>query len=129
MSQHSRERGRWIFEFEASLVYRVSSRTARTTQREFVSNKLKRGLEVKREAFTCLGVSAQPSGFYFDTGLLYPKFVMLITLNPTLPPPSLVEITVVSQHGHLVSACGFPIEEPRLLPFKGFTSLLKMEIY
>jgi hypothetical protein len=26
-------RGRWISEFEASLVYRVSSRTARTTQR------------------------------------------------------------------------------------------------
>jgi hypothetical protein len=26
-------RGRWIFEFEASLVYRVSSRTARATQR------------------------------------------------------------------------------------------------
>jgi hypothetical protein len=26
-------RGRWISEFEASLVYRVSSRTARATQR------------------------------------------------------------------------------------------------
>jgi hypothetical protein len=25
-------RGRWIFEFEVSLVYRVSSRTARATQ-------------------------------------------------------------------------------------------------
>jgi hypothetical protein len=32
-SQHSGGRGRWIFEFEASLVYRVSSRTARATQR------------------------------------------------------------------------------------------------
>jgi hypothetical protein len=30
-------RGRWISEFEASLVYRVSSRTARTTQRNPVS--------------------------------------------------------------------------------------------
>jgi hypothetical protein len=28
-----RQRGRWISEFEASLVYRVSSRTARATQR------------------------------------------------------------------------------------------------
>jgi hypothetical protein len=38
----SRGRGRWISEFEASLVYRVSSRTARTTQRNPVSkNKTK----------------------------------------------------------------------------------------
>jgi hypothetical protein len=34
-------RGRWIFEFETSLVYRVSSRTARTTQRNPVSGKTK----------------------------------------------------------------------------------------
>jgi hypothetical protein len=33
------DRGRWISEFEASLVYRVSSRTARVTQRNPVSNK------------------------------------------------------------------------------------------
>jgi hypothetical protein len=32
-------RGRWISEFEASLVYKVSSRTARTTQRNPVSKK------------------------------------------------------------------------------------------
>jgi hypothetical protein len=32
-------RGRWISEFEASLVYRVSSRTAKTTQRNRVSKK------------------------------------------------------------------------------------------
>jgi hypothetical protein len=29
-------RGRWIFEFKASLVYRVSSRTARATKRNYV---------------------------------------------------------------------------------------------
>jgi hypothetical protein len=35
-------RGRWISEFEASLVYRVSSRTARATQRNRVlKNKTK----------------------------------------------------------------------------------------
>jgi hypothetical protein len=35
-------RGRWISEFEASLVYRVSSRTARATQKNPVSkNKTK----------------------------------------------------------------------------------------
>ena len=35
-------RGRWISEFEASLVYRVSSRTARATQRNPVSKKTKK---------------------------------------------------------------------------------------
>jgi hypothetical protein len=34
-----RGRGGWISEFEASLVYTVSSRTARTTQRNPVSKK------------------------------------------------------------------------------------------
>jgi hypothetical protein len=34
-------RGRRISEFEASLIYRVSSRTARATQRNPVSNKNK----------------------------------------------------------------------------------------
>jgi hypothetical protein len=34
-------RGRWISEFEASLVYRVSSRTARATKRNPVSKKPK----------------------------------------------------------------------------------------
>jgi hypothetical protein len=35
------ETGRWISEFEASLVYRVSSRTARATQRNPVSKNNK----------------------------------------------------------------------------------------
>ena len=33
------DRGRWISEFEASLVYKVSSRTARAIQRNPVSKK------------------------------------------------------------------------------------------
>jgi hypothetical protein len=40
-SQHSGGRGRWISEFEASLVYRVSSRITRATQRNPVSKKKK----------------------------------------------------------------------------------------
>jgi hypothetical protein len=45
-------RGKWISEFEASLVYRVSSRTARATQRNPVSknnnnNKMQAGEERK----------------------------------------------------------------------------------
>jgi hypothetical protein len=35
-------RGRWISEFEASLAYRVNSRTARTIQRNPVSGKKKK---------------------------------------------------------------------------------------
>jgi uncharacterized FlaG/YvyC family protein len=35
-------RGRWISEFEASLVYKVSSRTARAAQRNPVSKKKKK---------------------------------------------------------------------------------------
>jgi hypothetical protein len=38
-SQHSGSRGRRISEFKASLVYKVSSRTARVTQRNPVSRK------------------------------------------------------------------------------------------
>jgi hypothetical protein len=35
-------RGRWISKFEASLVYKVSSRTVRATQRNPVSKKKKK---------------------------------------------------------------------------------------
>jgi hypothetical protein len=43
-------RGRWISKFEASLVYRVSSRTARATQRNPVSkqNKTKQNKTIKK---------------------------------------------------------------------------------
>jgi hypothetical protein len=41
-SQHLGGRGRWISEFEASLVYSLSSRTARTTQRNPVLKKKKK---------------------------------------------------------------------------------------
>jgi hypothetical protein len=47
---HSGGRGRQISEFEASLVYRVSSRTARTTQRNPVlKNQKKKKKEKKKE--------------------------------------------------------------------------------
>jgi hypothetical protein len=42
-------RGRWISEFEASLVYRVSSRTARATQRNPVSKNQKRKKKERKE--------------------------------------------------------------------------------
>jgi hypothetical protein len=42
-------RGRWISEFEASLVYRVSSRIARATQRNPVLKEKKRKKKKKRK--------------------------------------------------------------------------------
>jgi hypothetical protein len=45
-------RGRWISEFEASLVYRVSSRTARATQRNPVSKIQKKKAKNKTKQKT-----------------------------------------------------------------------------
>jgi hypothetical protein len=42
-------RGRWLSEFEASLVYRVSSRIARVTQRNPVSKKPKKKKKKERK--------------------------------------------------------------------------------
>jgi hypothetical protein len=42
-------RGRWISEFEASLVYKVSFRTARATQRNPVSKNQKPKKKKKKE--------------------------------------------------------------------------------
>jgi hypothetical protein len=42
-------RGRWISEFEDSLVYRVSSRTARATQRNPISKKPKNQTKTKKQ--------------------------------------------------------------------------------
>jgi hypothetical protein len=42
-------RGRRISEFEASLVYRVSSRTSRVTQRNPVKNKTKHNKKTKQQ--------------------------------------------------------------------------------
>jgi hypothetical protein len=44
VAQHLGGRGTWISEFEASLVYRVSSRTARAIQRNPVSKNQKKKL-------------------------------------------------------------------------------------
>jgi hypothetical protein len=42
------ERGRWISEFEASLIYKVSSRTARATQRNPVLKNQKNKKKTKK---------------------------------------------------------------------------------
>jgi hypothetical protein len=48
VSQHSGGRGRQISEFEASLVYKVSSRTGRAIQRNLVSKNSKKQTNKKR---------------------------------------------------------------------------------
>jgi hypothetical protein len=53
-SQHSGGRGRRTSEFKASLVYKVSSRTARAIQRNPVSKNQKRKKK-KRERERCSG--------------------------------------------------------------------------
>jgi hypothetical protein len=45
----TQEAGRWISEFEASLVYRVSSRTARATQRNPISKNKKTKKQKKKK--------------------------------------------------------------------------------
>jgi hypothetical protein len=52
-------RGRWISEFEASLVYRVSSRTARVTQRNPVSKKKKKKTKQKHKKKRCQNLSQE----------------------------------------------------------------------
>jgi hypothetical protein len=70
-------RGRWISEFEASLVYKVSSRTARATQRNPVSkNQKKKKKEKKKEKKTSLS-QLEISG------------ALRKTLNPAVQGPAL----------------------------------------
>jgi hypothetical protein len=52
-----RGRGRQISEFEASLVYRVSSRTARATQKNPISKDRERERERERERVDLVMVS------------------------------------------------------------------------
>jgi hypothetical protein len=55
-AQHLGGRGRQITEFEASLVYRVSSRTARAIQRNPVSKKKKK----KKVFSTIMSIAKYP---------------------------------------------------------------------
>jgi hypothetical protein len=55
-SQHLGGKGKWISEFEASLVYRVSSRTARATQSNFVSAEKQNKNKTKKKSPTLIHV-------------------------------------------------------------------------
>jgi hypothetical protein len=55
-------RGRWISEFKASLVYRVSSRTARATQRNPVSEKTKQQQQKKNLKLKVYVTSSKKTG-------------------------------------------------------------------
>jgi hypothetical protein len=64
-------RGRWISEFEASLAYRVSSRTARVIQRNPVLKKPKRlaGMVRKTCNFSIYVVGLEVVLYYVGLGL------------------------------------------------------------
>jgi hypothetical protein len=58
-------RGRWTSEFQASLVYKVISRTARAIQRNPVSKKTKTNKQNKTKARfggSCLFIPAEAGG-------------------------------------------------------------------
>jgi hypothetical protein len=73
-----RGRGRWISEFEASLVYRVSSRRARTIQRNPISEKKKKRKEKekkkkekKKKKKTSSSMKFEVRGYEFESCLLH----------------------------------------------------------
>jgi hypothetical protein len=77
-SQHSGGRGRRISEFEASLVYRVSSRTARATQRNPVlKNKQTKKNQKNKKQKTNPPPKKQKMYFLF-------LFLLLTTPSPPL---------------------------------------------
>jgi hypothetical protein len=69
-------RGRWISKFEASQVYRVSSRTARATQRNPVLKKTKNKNKNKNK--TQKQTNKQTKKFI---GILWQNFPCPISLN------------------------------------------------
>jgi hypothetical protein len=67
-------RGRWSSEFEASLVYKVSSRTARATQRKHVLKKTKTKTKKTTKTNT---KTKQSNKMYF-----FSKVLQLVLLLP-----------------------------------------------
>jgi hypothetical protein len=65
-------RGRWISEFEASLVYRVSSRTARATQRNSVSKNKTKQKTKTNPGFLCIVLELE-----FLSRLVWPQTQLL----------------------------------------------------
>jgi hypothetical protein len=59
------EAGRWISKFKASLIYRVSSRTARATQRNPVSKNQKPKQTKKKSVFSCVLLREGLDMFFF----------------------------------------------------------------
>jgi hypothetical protein len=69
-----RGRGRRISEFEASLVYRVSSRTARATQRNPVSKsqkKKKKKTNLQKLEITQMSLNWRMDKVYLHNGILF----------------------------------------------------------
>jgi hypothetical protein len=71
-------RGRWISEFEASLVYRVSSRTARATQRKPISEKQNKTKQNKNKKIPKQQKKSFLSFYIATSGLLHRLFPIFV---------------------------------------------------
>jgi hypothetical protein len=99
-------RGRWISEFEASLVYRLSSRTARATQRNPVSEKNQKTKTKKKLIIYFFGTEAdflKCQGLYYSVS--YTFFCSILTLQ-NLKGDKVLQ-TLISTCDALSSLCSF----------------------
>jgi uncharacterized membrane protein (DUF485 family) len=79
-------RGRWISEFEASLVYKLSSRTVRGTQKNLVSKKQNK----QRYKVKCLSTSSMLMRYVsFELVSAY----MMVKLKTTLKKEGNLKVT------------------------------------
>jgi hypothetical protein len=74
-------RGRWISEFEASLVYKVSSRTARVTQRNPVSKNQKKERSEKPVVCRLVGCPCDCNTSELTPGILTICIIFIIVSN------------------------------------------------
>jgi hypothetical protein len=75
-------RGKRISEFEASLVYRVSSRTARATQRNPVSKNKTKQNKTKQNKRWELGALLEEMGYNFTQGRVALFFFLCVCACP-----------------------------------------------
>jgi hypothetical protein len=101
-------RGRWISEFEASLVYSVSSRTARAIQRNPVSkNKTKQNKKKKKTEKERNLVSFSDTCLWRFVMLLLPRCICGFVVRTEIDEKeSYVSLLLFSSEGDLPSQAG-----------------------
>jgi hypothetical protein len=100
-------RGRWISEFEASLVYKVSSRAARATQRNPVSEKKKKTPKPKTKP------KPKPKQ---KTKNKKQKTKLEMSQKATVGSPSWGPALILVPLLHFMAICGDPISYQEMQP-------------